>query len=182
MKKLFSIFLAVSLAVVGYSLPTVSYADVQIDEGQKKSQGAIKFFIGRYGRTGAIATAGGFEISADSVVIWDGNSQDGVSVLTSTTSNDPLVAGITMDLIPGSSADNSAAVDESNPNWGRIQTWGLFSDARVNSAGDILLGVKVCQGGTAQALTQCTTTSADYIGIALEAEASSTVDIMVYGD
>lgn len=175
MKK-FLFVVALSLAFGG-----IGHAE-QIDKGQSLSTAPKKFFVGRYARTGAIATAGGQEISKDSVVVWDTTSRDGVSILTTTTSGDSTVAGIAMDRIPGSSRDNTAAQDENQNNWGRIKVWGLHEDARVASVATIKTGDKLCTSGTAQALSRCVTTSGDQVGVALSDEAGDLVDLMVYKD
>lgn len=145
MKKYFVFFLALTLAVGGgLVVSNNATADVQIDKGQSLSTASKIFFVGRYARTGNVGTAGGFEISADSVVIWDTTSNDGVTVQTSTTSYDALVAGVTLDIIRGSSRDNTASQDESHDNWGRIQTWGRHADTRWQSCGS---GIYQCAAG-----------------------------------
>lgn len=155
-------------------------ADVQLDQGQSKDTAPVVFFVGRYARTGAIATAGAQVISADSVVVWDTTSADGVTIQSSTTSNDPLVAGVTMDLIPGSSRDNTAAQDLSNNNWGRIQVWGLHTGLRANTTTNVIVtGQKLCQSGVAQQVTACSTTSGDQVGVALANASSSTVTALI---
>lgn len=184
MKKVKFFFFALLLTGLGFS---EVLADVQIDEGQAKGTAPIQFFVGRYARTGAVATAGGYRISKDSVVIWDATSADGVTIQTSTTSGDSLRAGITLDEIPGSSRDNTAAEDEGYNNWGRIQTWGLGSNVRALN--EIDAGEHVCVSGTAQSVVTCSSTSAtggsasvDSVGIALNATSSGTVDIIVYAN
>jgi len=176
-----------------------AFGDVQIDRGQAKSSAPIKFFVARYARTGAVATAGAFQISADSVVIWDSTSNDGVSVQTSTTSADGLAIGITMDAIPGSSRDNSSTNDEAYGNWGRVQCWGRYDEARW-AAGMFPNGVapgagsRVATSATAQAAgvyldlapsgtaeDGASNTSRDHFGVLLEAAAAgdSAIDIFI---
>lgn len=143
MKKFILIALAL-LAFVGQA-----FADVQIDEGQLKGAAApIKFFVGRYGRTGNIGTEGAFSISKDRVVVWDSTSADGMTVTTTTTSHDALVIGVTMEETFGSSRDNTAANDAGNNNWGRIQTWGLHTGVSfdVNALRIPIVGDKVSTG------------------------------------
>lgn len=181
--------------LLAFSLIAVPlFADQQINEGQDKSTAAVKFTTVRYGRTGAVATAGGNALSKDMVVIWDAVSKDGVSVLTSTTSYDKLGAGILMDAIPGSSRDNSVANDLGYPNFGRMQTWGFHDNAL--SSGNITAGDALCVGGSAGRVFSCTAvlavagglnTSADLtaVGVALETVAGasqSTVDMFVKAD
>lgn len=151
MKKILSFVLALLLIGGG-----VSFADVQIDKGQTLSTASKIWFVGRYARTGPLGNAGNagaWEISADSVVIWDSNSNDGVSIRTTTTSYDALVAGVTIDRIPGSSRDYSAVSDENYTNWGRIQTWGRHASVRFQVCAapyNCIAGMKVGTGATSQ--------------------------------
>lgn len=172
------IALAFSGVVVGGSL---GYADVQLDQGQSKDTAPKVFFVGRYGRTGAIATAGAFKISKDMVVLWDVTSADGVSVQTTTTAGEGLVAGIAMEDIAGSSRDNTAAQDLSYGNWGRIQTWGLNS-AALKTGPSWTAGDALCTSTTAGQLTPCNSAvSNDSVGVALVgASAATTGSLMVY--
>ena len=191
MKKF--LFLALSLFLgLGQA-----FADVDIKEGQLKSTSPIKFFVARYSRTGAIATVGGHRISKDSVVIWDSTSKDGVSVITSTTSYDGLVAGVTMDEIPGTSRDNTAAEDDAYGNWGRVQCWGKRDDVRWNSDLQIaavapVAGSRVAQSSTAQTAGLFkeqivdagggNNTSRDSLGVSLEAGTATATTLDVFLD
>lgn len=130
MKKKLVLMLALLLAVSG-----VSFADIQIDKGQSRSTSDTVFTIVRNGRSNANFGGTGFSnngniISKDSVVIWDAVSNDGVSVMLTGTSFDPLVAGILMDDLPGSSRDTTLAQDENQNNWARLQVWGRHADVR----------------------------------------------------
>ena len=192
MKKLLYLLLAVSL-IGGMSLPSVSYADVHIDEGQFKSTAPIKFFIGRYGRTGDIGVNGGFEISIGHVVIWDTASNDGVSIHTTTKSADPLVAGVALDVILGSSRDFSAVSDDAFGNWGRIQVWGKFTDVSYdnNQLALLVAGLRVGSGSSAGTSSIFRTTSLDAtagsftassqdsFGVSLEAATDNQLDIFI---
>lgn len=180
MKKFFVFVLALSLFGLGGL--TVTNADVQIDSGQVKSTAAIKFFVARYARTGAVGTNGGFSISKDSVVVWDSTSADGVTVNTTTTIGDGLVAGITLDEILGSSRDNTAATDDGYSNWGRVQTWGFHADVRAETAGGTTAGTILCSAVTAGDIGACDAVSGDVVAVALEAVTSNLVDVMVYRD
>lgn len=159
MKKLISFVLALLLIGGG-----VSFADVQIDKGQSLSTASKIFFVGRYARTGNENAPGGTHISADSVVIFDTTSNDGVSILTTTTSYDALVAGVTLDRINGSSRDNTASEDENYDNWGRIQTWGYHSGVRFQATGGIysfVAGQRVAASSASGDATVFRTTSPD---------------------
>lgn len=174
MKKILFIAMALFLAMG----QVVCFADVQIDEGQQKGTAAVKFFIGRNARQTVI--------SADRIVIWDSTSKDGVTVTTTTTSGDRLVAGITIDSIPGVTSDVAATSDTAFNNWGRIQTWGLHEDVYYATGTAASAGANVCSSSTAGAGTNCdittgTTLSSDNVsaGVALAADASNAVDMMV---
>lgn len=184
MKKILFVALALSLAI-----GQVCFADVQINEGQEKDDAAIKFFVARNGREGTL-------ISKDRVVIWDATSQDGVSVTTTTTSGDKLVAGITLDQIPSSTSDNTATEDLSSAVWGRVQTWGLHQNVLTQAGTTVAAaGEAVITSSLAGAVTDTRNNgslgiaiSADgtMVGIALESEsaptANGTIDIMVKAD
>lgn len=149
MKKLIS-FLSI-LALIG----GVAVAEVQIDKGQEKDDSKSAFVVVRYGRTNAIANNGNM-ISKDRVVVWDTTSNDGVTVNLSTTSNDAAVAGVTIDDIPGSSRDNSAASDLGYDNWGRMRVYGRHASVSWDSStlvgtqgGAIPAGSKVSVSGRA---------------------------------
>lgn len=180
MKKILFLALALTLAVGG-----VSYADVQIDSGQAKDDVAIKFFVARNG-TPTI-------ISKDRVVVWDSTSKDGLTVALTTTSFDRLVAGVTLDLIPGISSD-SVTNDVGSNNWGRVQTWG-YNDGLSTQAGTVIsaAGEPVCTSSTAGFASDCkaeglgeTVSSDAVMGIVLEAttdsSAAGTVALMVRCD
>ena len=136
MRKIKFLFFISVLALIGAGQ---LLADDQIDSGQERSVSKIVFFIGRYARTTTVA-ANGNELSEDRVVVWDSTSDDGVTVNYSSTSGDPLVAGVTMDRIPGSSRDNSATNDLGYTNWGRIQTYGFHSSVSFDTAHPVVLG------------------------------------------
>lgn len=178
MKKILAFALALTFALSG-----VVFADVQLDEGQSLSTPPKVFQMVRYGRTGAIATAGGHSLSKDMLVIWDTTSHDGVSVLATTTSGDNLVAGVLLDNITGSSRDNTAAEDESSNNWGRLQVSGYHADVRTDNKGEIKAGATVCPSTrTAGTIMACGTNASDdivIVGTALEDESSATVDVML---
>lgn len=189
MKKI--LFFVMALALSG----GVSFADVQIDSGQSKATAPVKFFVARNARQATFPNV----ISKDSVVIWDSTSNDGVTVTTSTTSNDGLVVGITMDEIPGSSRDNTASTDEGYGNWGRVQCWGRYNEAlwaagMFANGGAPPAGSRVGTSATAQQLglyqevyqtgtsNGALNTSKDHVGVLLEAAAAGDTAIDVFVD
>lgn len=148
MKKLLSLVLALALVGGGFA-----FADVQLDKGQSLSTSPKVWFVGRYARTGSEERGGATHISADSVVIWDTTSNDGVTINKTTTSGDALVVGVTMDRIQGSSRDTAATSDEAGGNWGRIQTWGRHANVRFQVAAGLFVpaaGMRVGSGSTSQ--------------------------------
>lgn len=183
MKKTMSFVLALFLILgFGYFAAPSAHADVQIDEGQLKSTAAVVFFIGRYARTGNENAPGGTHISADSVVIWDTTSADGVTIRTTTTSFDALVAGVTMDRIPGSSRDNTASEDDAYNNWGRVQTWGLHQNVRFQATAGIfnfVAGQRVSAASTSGDATVIREISADATATTADFRAASRDDFGV---
>jgi len=66
-------------------------------------------------------------LTADSIVIWDCNSDDGVTVTTTTTSYDSAVAGVVVlaILTPDYGTQGISALDAiGKRNWGWLQTYG----------------------------------------------------------
>src|SRR3990167_9093985 len=183
MKKITLFILALLVSVSG-----VSFAGVQIDRGQTRGQtGAVStFFVARNGRVAGI--------SADRVVIWDTTSADGVSVTTSTTSRDSLVAGVTIDAIPGVTSDSTAAANLTGGNWGRVQTYGFHSSVSFDTgAVACTAGTLVGQSNVAGRATvfepisddgvalQYPASSSDSFGVTVEACAAgnSTIDVQI---
>lgn len=79
-------------------------------------------------------------MSADLLVVYDTNSDDGVSVRVTTTSGDGAIAGIIVTTIPTSDAvsGTSAADDAGRRNWGYMLVHGVttvnISDGSNNGA------------------------------------------------
>lgn len=64
-------------------------------------------------------------LSANDIVIWDLDADNGVSVTTTLVSGNSAVAGITVEIIPAqATAANTAALDIGRANWGLMQTYG----------------------------------------------------------
>lgn len=163
MKKL---LIAVLLLLVG----STSYATVQIENGANRSDNKSVFVVARFARQIAFPSV----ISKDKIVVWDATSNDGVTVNTTTTSHDALVAGITMDEIPGSSRDNSAVRDEGYSNWGRVRVYGhhvglvAVGDAKAGGVASAA-GDRFSTSSTAGSAGLFSTVSNDYLtnGVAL---------------
>jgi len=82
----------------------------------------------RYVPTGATSISP--SVSADSIMIWDLISDDGVTVTLTTTSGDGAVAGVVINdmLTPDlGTLGATAASDAGKRNWGWLQTYGLSS-------------------------------------------------------
>ena len=76
-------------------------------------------------------------LTADSIVIWDCNSDDGVTVTTTTTSYDSAVAGVVVlaILTPDYGTQGISAFEAiGKRNWGWLQTYGL-SEVTVQADG-----------------------------------------------
>jgi len=81
-------------------------------------------------------------LTADTVVIWDTVSDDGVTVTLSTTSADTRVAGVVVNTIATADYSQTAANDIGKRNWGYIQTYGLGT-VQVSDQGGWPVGATV---------------------------------------
>lgn len=89
-----------------------------------------------------VPASSGYETSltAESIVIWDSTSDDGVTITTTATSYDSRVAGITANIALTHEAwGNTAAEDVGKRNWTWLQTYGL-AEVRVAGAGAMKVG------------------------------------------
>jgi len=87
----------------------------------------------------ASATNNSATLSADTIVIWDLTSDDGITVTTSTTSGDTAVAGIIANaaLTPDFGAiGRTAKQDRNKRNWTWLQTYGL-ADVYLADTGNL---------------------------------------------
>ena len=109
--------------------------EIPIQGGTQSSPGKI-FRMVRY-----VPTSGGLNnttVSANSLVVWDVISDDGVTVTLSTTSGATAVAGIlAQQCLTPATLGNTAAVDRGKRNWTWLQTHGL---AAVDLATDSAIG------------------------------------------
>ena len=141
MRKVLFISLAILLvAGVAFAYPVQSPG-----HGDKLGQGGLAsdphkiFRLVRY--VGATNDISELTLTADSVVVWDCISDDGITVTTSTTSGDNAVAGIVpIAILTPEALGNTAFQDIGKRNWGWLQTYGLssvakFNDSAVGSAG-----------------------------------------------
>lgn len=123
-------------------------------------------------------------LTADSIVVWDVLSDDGVTVTTTTKSGDNAVAGIMViaTLTPQlGTLGNSASADLKNVNWGWLQTYGpataLLAPGAVGSLGSagLAFGTAVNRGRVS-AFIQSTTLGASLkeAGFIYDAASSNT--------
>lgn len=188
MKKLKFIALISILALIGgVAFSGKGFAEEQVDAGQQRGQAnSIRsWFIARNARQDTT-------ISADRVVVFDTISDDGVSVTTSTLSSDPLVVGVTMDIIPSITSNATAPNSSGTVNWGRVQIYGLHTAVSWDSGATACIAGSLVgnalTAGTAslfKPLSQDTTVAAisrDNFGFTTAACASTskTMDIFIH--
>lgn len=111
----------------------------------------------------------GQKLSADSIVIWDTISDDGVTITTVATSYDSRVAGvIVVACLSAESWDsNSAAIDRSKRNWTWMQTYGKSQVDLATTAIVLTVGSALATGdvvGRAGVFWPTNTTSAQLQG------------------
>lgn len=130
-------------ATPGYRLsPGIGENKTTAQGGQQSDPGKT-FRIVRYVPITGIADGGldSATLAAESIVVYDVVSDDGVTVTTTTTSHDSAVAGVIVQaaLTPETLGD-SAADDRGKRNWTWLQTHGLseVTVAGTVSAGDAL--------------------------------------------
>ena len=103
----------------------------------------------------ASATVNSATLSADTIVIWDTVSDDGITVTTTTTSGDSAVAGIVANacLTPDTGAiGRTAKADRNSRNWTWLQTYGL-ADVYVQDNGTLDVGEALGTSSTAGVAT-----------------------------
>ena len=107
------------------------------------------FRLVRYVPAGGASTYVEATLAAESIVIWDTTSDDGVTVTTTTTSPDSAVAGIIVQnaLTPDYGLlGGTAAGDIGRRNWTWLQTYGK---CEVRIAGAVAAGNAMGTSGTA---------------------------------
>ena len=82
-------------------------------------------------------------LSADTIVIWDTNSDDGVTITTTVISGDSRVAGVIANAcLTPDPIGNSAAKDRNKRNWTWLQTYGK-ADVYVSDGAAMLVGAAI---------------------------------------
>jgi hypothetical protein len=154
MKKFFVLFVIAALLVAGGS---VAYAKPGI--GQNGGDISTKAYDWSPERTfrwvrfiptvGAGKAADLPSLTADSIVIWDTVSDDGCTVTTTTTSNDPRVAGVVLYAIETPDVVGQlVSADNGKRNWGWLQTYGKC-EVNMMTLGDSVAGGALGTGSTA---------------------------------
>lgn len=149
MKKIMTIVIVVLVAVMmgtsAFAKPNISGGNGDImGQGKFPSDPHKIFRLVRY-----IPASGGPDsgtLAAESIVVWDTTSDDGVTVTTSTTSYDSAVAGILVleGITPEISTNGWSAVSSiGRRSWTWLQTYGkaqvrVQSDSSEVDAGDAM--------------------------------------------
>lgn len=127
MKRILSLFVAFLLIAGSAHAQAGFRRDPGVGDilGQKKVQSdAHKIF--RMVRYDPVTYDGATTLAADSIVVWDLTSDDGITVTTTTTSCDSSVAGIIVQQALTPDADGrTAAQDRGHSNWTWLQTYGI---------------------------------------------------------
>lgn len=124
MKKYISLMLLVGFVLMqGVGFAATEPSDTGIRKrvvGASASVPTKVFQLVRFANRGANAI-----VNSGDVVVWDTNSDDGVTVALTTTSGDGSIAGIAVSqIVSPDSGSSSAADDEGRNNWGYIQVYG----------------------------------------------------------
>ena len=191
MRKSLSILIAVLLSV--FFLGDAAFVQAQgfranpgtgdvLGQGKYQSDAHRIFRMVRY----VPATySGATTLAADSIVIWDLSSDDGVTVTTTTTSSDTAVAGIIVaEALTPDTDGNTAAQDAGRVNWTWLQTYGLsqvdFSTQTGVVAGDAF-GTGTTAGEAVGFVSNSNNPRAQGIaGFAYDAAAGGDNDVQVF--
>jgi len=187
--KSIAVFVAV-LLVAGVAMAALpgrdvspGRGDIMGNKGRYDFDAHKTFRLVRY--VPASGTINSATLVANSIVIWDSTSKDGVTVTTTTTSYDSLVAGIIVQqALTPQTLGNTAAVDAGGRNWTWLQTYGL-ADVRVSATHPSVAGSAAGTSETAgeAGLFVASTTDAALqgnAGVWLEAGAKATDDVAVF--
>lgn len=150
MKKVISLVLvALLMAGAAYAaqpLASPGIGDI-LGQGDFASDPHRIFRLVRWIPQSTIATLTDATLTADTLVVWDCVSDDGVTITTTNTTNDSAVAGVAVIAIltPESGTQGNTAVqDLGKRNWGWLQTYGkadvLVQTDNVTVSADDALG------------------------------------------
>ena len=155
------------------------------DQGAFQSDPPKTFRMVRYVQTEGQAD----NITADTLVIWHtASADDGVTVTTSTTSQDGRVAGVVVaNGLTQDTAGNTAAQDRGQDNWTWLQTYGVAEVTCSTAAKGLTgerLGIGTTNRGTAGAFTPDTDvyagTQMGDAGFFMEDGSASETDVSVF--
>lgn len=137
-KRYFVLAIALVVALCGinsYAYPSYP-GEIKNFVGQKPGEATRTYKFVRYGLVNPNAGS----LSANEVVIYDTTSDDGVTIVKTTTSADGAIAGIVVETIQTAEAGSitSAADDAGRRNWGFIQVHGP-AIAKVRGGGNTCL-------------------------------------------
>ena len=188
MRKALFISLAI-LLVAGIAFAATPGYRQSPGQGDKLGQGGLQSDPGKIFRLVRYVPAGGTAnsatLSADSIVIWDCTSDDGVTVTTTTTSGDTSVAGIVVKAaLTPETLSNTAVQDIGKRNWTWLQTYGLSQvDMYVPDNVVPVKGAIVCSGHVGQAtgyLHGQALTAVGVAGFAMDAAAALATNVEVF--
>ena len=150
MKKIISLVLvALLIGSVAHAVQPIASPGIGDKLGQAKFQSDPHkiFRLVRY--MPASGTQDSATLVAESIVIWDTTSDDGVTVTTTTTSPDSRVAGIiAVQALTGDPLGNSATDDIGARNWTWLQTYGK-AEVRIGASNPVAVGAAMGTSGTA---------------------------------
>lgn len=126
-------------------------------------------------------------LTTGQVVVWDDESDDGVTIgLITLVGSADCTAGVVLGIIETSETTGAATAQVGTRNWGYIQTYGFNEDAMVQAT--VMSGQAICTSSVVtsgyagpclqdgvQGITQ-----ANAIGFAYDAVASSATDVEVF--
>lgn len=186
-KKLFLFVLAISL-VSGVALAADNALSKSPGAGDIMNQGRLAnspgriFRVVRWQPLNSGSSLIQNSLTADSIVVWDTTSDDGVTITTTLTSGDAAVAGIVpIAILTPDVYGQTAAQDLGKRNWGWLQTYGL-SEATIAATGAVTAGSKMGTGTTygGASGTAAATDTTRSCGFFLDTAAVSATDVEVF--
>ncbi len=100
-------------------------------------------------------TADTSALNSGDVVVWDTNSDDGITVTTTTISHDGAVAGILVTALETADTGSITAADDTGRrNWGYAQVYGVvLANSGVGGVNNVIAGGLVITSGDAGSIT-----------------------------
>jgi hypothetical protein len=190
LNKIVVLFVAI-LLMAGLAIAATPGRDVSPGKGDiagnvgRYDQDPHKTFrLVRYVPVGGSANSA--TLAAESIVVWDLTSKDGVTVTTTTTSYDSAVAGIIVNAaLTPQTLGQTAAYDAGKRNWTWLQTYGLAevrvqADSSTVTAGDALAAGSTA-GEACDFLASASASNANgNAGVFLETGAAAADDVLVF--